>query len=89
LLTVEYLGLVAGALTTFSTVPQIIRVYKLKSAREISLLFNSSLLVGVGLWLVYGIIKGLLPLVIWNSIGFFLNLLLLLSKLKYGRNKSG
>ena len=81
----EYLGLVAGLLTTFALVPQIIRVYKLKSAREISLLFNSSLLLGVAIWLVYGILQGLLSLIIWNSIGIFLNGWLLLTKLKYGR----
>ena len=81
----EYLGLVAGLLTTFALVPQIIRVYKLKSAREISLLFNSSLLLGVAIWLVYGILQGLLSLIIWNSIGIFLNGWLLFTKLKYGR----
>ena len=81
----EYLGLVAGLLTTFALVPQIIRVYKLKSAREISLLFNSSLLLGVAIWLVYGILQGLLSLIIWNSIGIFLNGWLLVTKLKYER----
>ena len=85
---VEYLGLAAGLLTTFALVPQIIRVYKLKSAREISILFNSSLLVGVTIWLAYGILKGLPSLIIWNSIGIVLNGWLLLVKLKYGREKS-
>jgi MtN3 and saliva related transmembrane protein len=85
---VEYLGLLAGLLTTFALVPQIIRVYKLKSAREISILFNSLLLLGVIIWLVYGIIKGLPSLIIWNSIGIIFNAWLLLAKLKYGREKS-
>ena len=85
---VEYLGLLAGLLTTFALVPQIIRVYKLKSAREISIIFNSSLLAGVIIWLVYGIIKGLPSLIIWNSIGIVLNAWLLLVKLKYGRENS-
>lgn len=81
----EYLGLLAGLLTTFSLVPQIIRVYKLKSAREISVLFNTSMLLGIILWLVYGISLGLVPLIIWNTIGALLTSLLLLTKLKYGR----
>jgi MtN3 and saliva related transmembrane protein len=84
---VEYLGLIAGLLTTFALVPQIIRVYKLKSAREISILFNSSLLVGVIIWLVYGILKSLPSLIIWNSIGIVFNSWLLFAKLKYGREK--
>jgi MtN3 and saliva related transmembrane protein len=81
----EILGLVAGFFTTFAVVPQIMRVYKLKSAREISILYNTMMLLGILLWLVYGIILGLVPIIIWNIIGAILVLLLLLAKLKYGR----
>ncbi len=81
----EYLGLVAGLLTTLALVPQIMRVYRLKSAREISVLYNTSMLLGIILWLVYGIMLGLVPLIIWNIIGSVLTCLLLLTKLKYGR----
>lgn len=82
---INYLGYVAGFLTTFALVPQIMRIYKLKSAREISVLYNTAMLLGIILWLVYGIILGLSPLIVWNSIGMCLTALLLLSKLKYGR----
>ena len=84
----EYLGLAAGLLTTFALVPQIMRVYKLKSAREISLLYNTSMMLGIILWLVYGIVLDLISLIIWNSIGIVLNGWLLLAKFKYGRQKS-
>ncbi len=83
----EYLGIIAGIFTTFAVVPQIIRVYKLKSAREISLIFTSSMLLGVAFWLVYGIMLGLMSLIIWNSIGIVLNSWLLFAKTKYGRVK--
>ena len=83
----EYLGIVAGLLTTFALVPQIMRVYKLKSAREISFLFNTFLLLGVIIWLIYGIVLGLVSLMIWNSIGIILNAWLLFAKVKYGRVK--
>ena len=66
----EYLGLFAGLFTTFAVIPQIMRVYKLKSAREISVLFTSALLTGV---------------IIWNSIGAVLNGWLLFTKFRYGR----
>jgi MtN3 and saliva related transmembrane protein len=84
----EYLGIFAGIFTTFAIVPQIIRIYKLKSAREISFLFTSLLLLGIIVWLVYGIVLGLVPLIIWNSIGIILNGWLLFAKFKYGRAKS-
>ena len=83
--TEEWLGFIAGALVTSSIVPQLIRVFKLRSAREISLLFTTLLLSGVGAWLAYGIWMGLAPLIIWNAIGAALIATLLYAKLKYGR----
>lgn len=82
---IEYLGLAAGLLTGLSTVPQIIRIYRLKSAHDISFLFNGMLLVGVTMWLIYGIIQGLLSIIVWNAIGAFLNGWLLFAKFKFGR----
>ena len=81
----EYLGFVAGALVTCSLVPQLIRVFRLKSAREISMLFTTLLLLGLIIWLVYGISFGLVPVIIWNAIGGVLVTVLLYAKLKYGR----
>jgi MtN3 and saliva related transmembrane protein len=81
----DLLGWFAGALVTLSLLPQIIRVFKLRSAREISLLFNTMLLSGILLWLGYGIALSLLPVIIWNAIGAVLTALLLFAKLKYGR----
>ena len=82
---VEALGFVAGALVTFSLIPQLIRVFKLRSAREISLLFNTLLLAGLILWLTYGISLDLAPIIIWNAIAAALVAVLLYAKLKYGR----
>ena len=82
---VDYVGYVAGLLVTFSLVPQIMRVYKLRSAREISVIYNSLMLSGLILWLVYGLMLGLVPIIIWNTIGAVLAILLLVAKAKYGR----
>jgi len=82
---IEYIGLIAGFLITCSFVPQIMRVLKLKSAREISILFTSLTLVGMVLWLTYGILHGLIPIMVWNVIGLVLIIILLAAKLKYGR----
>ena len=81
----ELLGWLAGALVTLSLLPQIIRVFRLRSAREISLLFNTMLLTGILLWLGYGIALSLPPVIIWNAIGAVLTALLLFAKLKYGK----
>ncbi len=84
----EYLGIVAGLITTFAIVPQIFRVYKLKSAREISFIYNSAMLLGAIVWLAYGIVLGLFSLIIWNSIGIVLNGWFLFAKIRFGREKT-
>jgi MtN3 and saliva related transmembrane protein len=81
----EYIGLIAGFLITCSFIPQIMRVLRLKSAREISVLFTGLTLLGMVLWLTYGIKHGLIPIVLWNVIGLLLIIILLGAKMKYGR----
>lgn len=81
----DWLGFVAGLLTTASFLPQVIRVLKLRSAHEISLFFNILFLVGVFIWLGYGIYFGLMPVILWNAVTTVLILALLYAKLKYGR----
>ncbi len=85
---VEWLGFLGGLLTTGSFIPQIIRVVKLKSAREISLIFNTTMTIGGLVWLSYGVILELPAVIVWNTVGFILNVILLITKLKYGRKAS-
>ena len=85
MLLTESLGFIAGALVTCSLIPQLVRVFRLKSAREISILFTALLLLGMLIWLAYGIILKLMPVVLWNIIGPILISILLYAKLKYGR----
>jgi len=81
----ESLGFVAGALVTCSLIPQLIRVFRLRSAREISMLFTTLLLLGLILWLAYGVFFRLIPVILWNAVGIILAAVLLYAKLKYGR----
>ena len=81
----QSLGLLAGALVTCSMIPQLVRVFQLRSAREISELFTILLLAGMFCWLAYGISLRLIPVILWNAIGAILVALLLYAKLKYGR----
>ena len=81
----EILGFIAGALMTVGFVPQVWRLYKLKSAKEISLPFTSLFLIGTVLWLSYGVLRGLPPVILWNGITLFLGGAMLFAKLKYGK----
>ena len=82
---VETLGYVAGVLTTFGFIPQLIRIFRLKSAHEISLPFTVLMLAGITFWLIYGIYLGSAPMTFWNSISLALLSILFYAKLKYGR----
>jgi MtN3 and saliva related transmembrane protein len=83
----EGLGFIAGVLVTVALVPQVFRVFRLKSAIEISLPFTILLLVGMLCWLGYGILFQLFPIIFWNAVGAGLVATLLSAKLKYGRRK--
>jgi MtN3 and saliva related transmembrane protein len=81
----DWLGFVAGAIMTVGYLPQVLRVYQLKSAREISLPFTILFIIGLVFWLSYGIASRLLPIILWNSITLVLGVALLFAKLKYGK----
>lgn len=79
----EIIGLVAGFLTTVSFVPQVVRVYKTKSADDLSYGMLCLFILGIALWLTYGIILQALPVVIANAVTLCLALTLLVFKIKY------
>jgi MtN3 and saliva related transmembrane protein len=81
----ELLGFVGGALMTSGYIPQVWRLFKLKSAREISLTFTILYLIGTACWLSYGILFDLAPVTFWNAISLALGFAMLYAKLKYGR----
>ncbi|NWF77458.1 MAG: hypothetical protein HXY36_02520 [Chloroflexi bacterium] len=81
----ELLGFIGGALTTLGFVPQVWRLFKLRSAREISLPFTICFILGIAFWLSFGISLGLLSVIIWNATTFVLGWGMLYAKLKYGK----
>lgn len=77
------LGLLAGGLTTASFVPQVLKIYKTKSAEDVSLVMFIAFCVGVGLWLTYGIIKRDWAILLTNGVTLVLGLAILVMKIKY------
>ena len=80
---IDIIGLFAGACITLSTIPQIIKVWKTKKVKEISLRMFSILTFGIAVWLVYGFLKNDLPIIITNSISLILNLIMVYFILTY------
>jgi MtN3 and saliva related transmembrane protein len=81
---VEWLGVVAGILTTIAFVPQVLRTHRTRSARDFSapmlLLFNA----GIALWLAYGLLIGSHGLVLANGVTLLLSAYILAMKLRFG-----
>lgn len=80
---VTIIGLTAAAVTTISLLPQLVKAWKTKSTKDISLLTFSLFCIGILLWFVYGLILQDLPIMLANFFGFILGLIILMLKVKY------
>jgi MtN3 and saliva related transmembrane protein len=79
---VNWIGTLAGVLTTIAFIPQVAKTWKTQSASDISLwmflLFSS----GVLLWLIYGVLLRAMPIIVANGITLSLSASILLLKIK-------
>jgi MtN3 and saliva related transmembrane protein len=85
----DVLGYLAGALTTIAFVPQVVRIVRTRSARDISWGMFAILGIGVALWLWYGIRLASLPLIVANGVTLALVLTICVLKLRYGSRLPG
>jgi len=80
---ITIVGLIAATFTTIALLPQLVKVWKTKSTRDIStgmfLLYSS----GVFLWFIYGTYINNLPIILANSIAFIQAIAILVFKAKY------
>ena len=77
------IGYVAALFTTFSLLPQIIRIWKLKEARDISLFMPLMVSIGAVLWLIYGIMIAEAPVIAANAVSLLVALTTLFVTIKY------
>ncbi len=85
--TVDILGLVATSFTTSSFVPQVWRTWKTRDVSGISLPTYIIITIGLALWLVYGLLKNDLPLVVANAMMMVLTSAITLMKLTFGSRR--
>ncbi len=80
---ITIIGLLAAAFTTIALLPQLMKVWKTKSTKDIStgmfMLYSS----GLFLWLVYGLYLSDLPIILANSLAFMQSIAILTLKAKY------
>jgi MtN3 and saliva related transmembrane protein len=81
----DLLGLVAGALTTTAFVPQVLKIYRTKSGKDISGRMIALFSAGVLLWLAYGILIASTPVIIANAVTLVLAVAIIVLKVRYSR----
>jgi MtN3 and saliva related transmembrane protein len=77
------LGIMAGALTTGSIVPQVLKIVQSKSSKDVSTLFFVIMAGGMLLWLIYGILRPDMVIVLWNAISLSLTMVIIALKKVY------
>ncbi len=81
---IALLGALAGLCTTISFLPQLVRAWRTRSTRDISLPMFSLLVFGIFLWLIYGALIGDVPLILANGVSLCLTSSILYLKLRHG-----
>jgi MtN3 and saliva related transmembrane protein len=84
----ETVGSLAAVCTTVSFLPQLIHVWRRKSAKDVSMTMLLLFVLGFGLWLFYGFRIGARPIIIGQSITLTLSLIIMALKIRYDGIKS-
>ena len=78
-------GLVAGCLSTYSLVPQVLKIWREGDAEAVSKRMFAIRAFGLALWAVYGYVAGSLPITIFSSLSLFLSAAILVLKMRVAR----
>lgn len=79
-----FIGYVAGLLTTLAFVPQAWKIWRTRSAKDVSMHAYLVLTLGLALWLTYGIVRQEAPIIVWNAVTLALAGAILAMKLRFG-----
>ena len=77
----------ATMITTIASIPQIYKSLKTKQVEALSYSMIACMIIGMGLWLIYGIILHLTPLIIVNIDAVSINVVLLFVKIKLSKKQ--
>lgn len=81
----KIIGIAAASLTMFSFVPQIFKVYKTKSGKDLSLITLVQLATGVFLWIIYGVYLGDRVIIVANAVTLSTLIILLVLYFLYAK----
>jgi len=81
---IDVIGFFSGFCTTIAFLPQVIKAYKTRSTKDVSLLMFLVFTIGVAGWLIYGVLLMNVPIIIANIVTLFLAFLILVAKIRFG-----
>ena len=79
----NFIGTAGGIVSSVTFLPQVIKIWKTKSAKDLSMMTLFFLILNVSLWLIYGLLKTDFPLIITNSIVLTMILIMVYFKIKF------
>ena len=80
----EFIGMIAGLLTTVAFLPQAVKIWRSKSAKDVSLAMFVCFCAGIVLWVIYGFMLGALPVILANVVTLCIAATILVFKIRYG-----
>lgn len=83
----DIIGAIAGTLTTISFVPQVIRVFKTRQTRDISMTMMLLFSLGVAMWVAFGYMVDSMPVVWTNAMTLVLALTIVAAKFRFDRTQ--
>jgi len=80
---VTIVGIIASVSTAVSSLPQLIKLIREKKAENVSLVMFAVLVIGLGVWVWYGILKEDWIIIIANGCSFLINLITFILSIRY------
>lgn len=79
----QIIGLGAGICTAASMLPQVIKTFKEKKAEDVSMLMLILLMSGLLLWIIYGVKRNDIPIILTNSFSLIVNITMIILRVKF------
>ncbi|MEO6405849.1 MAG: SemiSWEET transporter [Ferruginibacter sp.] len=80
---IQLLGLAAGTITSITFLPQVIKIWKTKSAKDLSVSMLLLILLGTLMWLAYGIFIKDIAIIFTNSMVLAMGFIMLYFKYRF------
>jgi MtN3 and saliva related transmembrane protein len=81
---ISIIGTTGSTLTTVCQIPQLVKIWKTRHTKDLSLATYLVLSLGVAIWIVYGILLKAPPVYISNIATFILVFSIVIFKIRYG-----